>query len=62
VGAAALVGRPGILAVETGWYGRYEVNRVDYNPAKVSIGQMETWLKEAGTYIKTITETKPPES
>lgn len=33
VGANALEGRPGILAVERGWQERYEVNRV--SPQKV---------------------------
>ena len=61
VGAAALEGRPGILVVERGWQGHFEVNRVDYDPTKVSIGQMEGWLKEVGTYIKTIPGATKPE-
>ena len=57
MGAAALEGRPGIIAVYSGWHGRNEVNRVDYDPTKVSVSQMEMWLQEVGTYIQTISET-----
>jgi len=54
VGAAALEGRPGIISVEKGWQGFREVDRVVYDPKKVTVEQMEQWLKQAGTYVKTL--------
>jgi hypothetical protein len=41
VGAAALEGRSGVLSVEKGWRGASEVNRVVYDPEKVTVEQME---------------------
>ncbi len=58
VGAAALETRPGVLSVERGWHGLDEVDRVIYDPDTISIGQMEQWLKKAGTYERTIIETE----
>jgi len=52
VGAAALEGRPGVISVEKGWQGFHEVNRVVYDPKKVTVEQMEEWLRQAGTYIR----------
>jgi hypothetical protein len=40
--------------VEKGWQGFHEVNRVVYDPKKVAVEQMEGWLRQAGTYIKTL--------
>jgi len=56
VGVAALEGQPGILSVEKGWRRFKEVNRVVYDPAKISIERMEQHLREAGTYRATIVE------
>jgi len=54
VGAAALEGRPGIISVKKGWKGFHEVDRVVYDPMKVTVKQMEQWLRQAGTYIRTL--------
>lgn len=54
VGAHALQGRPGVLTVERGWSGSREIDRVVYNPEKVSIVQLEGWLKDSGTYVSTL--------
>jgi hypothetical protein len=53
-GAAALEGRPGVLSVEKGWRGTSEVNRVVYDPDRVTVEQMEGWLRKAGTYVGTV--------
>lgn len=57
VGAAALQGRPGVISVQKTWSGGREVDRVVFDPQKVSVPTMEGWLKDAGTYIGT--EHKP---
>jgi hypothetical protein len=54
VGASALGGKPGVLAVERGWSGGREVNRVVYDPREVAITQLESWLKAADTYVRTL--------
>jgi len=54
VGAAALEKRPGVLAVDKGWQGFREVNRVSYDPQLVKVEQMEQWLKQAETYRATL--------
>jgi hypothetical protein len=54
VGKAALEGRPGVLSVGRGWLGWSEVNPVVYQPEKTSVERMEEWLREAGTYIRTV--------
>jgi hypothetical protein len=51
VGAATLQGRPGVLSVQKGWQDGREVNRVVFDPQKVSVPSMEAWLKGAGTFI-----------
>ena len=56
MGVAALEGQPGVLSVEKGWRRFKEVNRVVYDPAKITIEQMEQHLREAGTYRATIVE------
>ncbi len=53
VGAAVLQGRPGVISVSKGWHNGREVNRVLFSPQKTSIASMETWLKNANTYIGT---------
>ena len=44
------------MSVKRGWLGLSEVNRVVYDPAKTTIAQLVEWLKEAGTYIRTVPE------
>jgi hypothetical protein len=56
VGKAALAGQPGIISIHNGWLGGKEVNRVVYDSDLTSIEQMESLLKGAGTYIKTVQE------
>jgi len=58
VGASALRGRPGILSVQKGWHDGKEVNRVVFDPQKVSVPSMEAWLKNAGTFIGSEKEMK----
>jgi len=53
VGASALQGQPGVISVEKGWLGGKEVNRVVFDPAKISVPALEERLKGAGTYIGT---------
>jgi hypothetical protein len=55
VGEAALAGRPGVLRVEKGFRWPQEIDRVTYDPGVVTVPQMEDWLKQAGTYIRTAT-------
>ena len=59
MGFAALEGQPGVISVEKGWRRFKEVNRVVYDPEKISIEQMEMRLREAGTYRQTIRESEP---
>jgi len=54
VGADALEGRPGVLAVARGWQELHEVDRVSFDPQLVSVEDLEAWLKEAGTYVRTL--------
>jgi hypothetical protein len=54
VGASALDGKPGVVSVERGWSGAREVDRVVYDPKQISLGQLENWLKAAGTYVSTL--------
>ena len=42
------------MAVESGWHGLSEVNRVKYDPQKVTVRQMVEWLKKSGTYVRTL--------
>jgi hypothetical protein len=56
VGAAALEGRPGIVSVKKGWQNSKEVNHVIYDPEKVSVQKIESWLKESGNYRGTVME------
>jgi hypothetical protein len=57
VGADALEGKPGVIAVERGWSGPREVDRVVYAPRDVTIKQLEAWLQAADTYGGTL---EPP--
>jgi len=58
VGASALQWRPGVLSVQKGWQDGKEVNRVVFDPQKVSVPSLEGWLKSAGTYIGSEKELK----
>jgi len=57
VGASALDGKPGVIAVQRGWSGGNEVDRVVYDPEAVSLLQLENWLKDADTYVGTLEQT-----
>jgi hypothetical protein len=54
VGASALQGRKGVVSVGKGWLGSSEINTVVYLPDKVSVKRMEDWLRDSGTYRRTI--------
>lgn len=54
VGARSLEQRPGIVSVKRGWHGAEEINTVTYDPQQVTVPQMESWLKEADTYVRTL--------
>ena len=41
-------------SVKRGWQGMSEVNHVVFDPEQVSVAQLVNWLKESGTYIRTI--------
>ena len=42
------------MDVTKGWSGSKEINRVIYDPNRVTVEQMEQWLIESGTYIETL--------
>jgi hypothetical protein len=50
VGKAALEGLKGVKKVERGFRNFKEINRVYYDPALISVEEMESALKRAGTY------------
>ena len=50
MGAQALDGLDGISRVTRGFEGGREINTVTFDPARVTIEQMEALLKQAGTY------------
>lgn len=54
VGKAALEGLQGVIRVEKGFRGFKEINTVSYDPALITIKEMEKALKEAGTYRGTV--------
>lgn len=43
-------------------YGLSEVNHVAYDPEEVAVEQLIVWLKESGTYIRTISDTAKDET
>ncbi|MGD0820862.1 MAG: hypothetical protein ABSA71_08970 [Desulfomonilia bacterium] len=45
---------PGVTRVEKGFYRSQEINTVFYDPAKVTVVEMEKALKKAGTYKETL--------
>ena len=54
MGKAALEGLPGVKSVERGFRNAQEVNTVYYDPALITIADMEAALKKAGTHRGTI--------
>ena len=54
VGQQALRGHPGVISVTPGWSGPREVDRVVFDPEKITVEQMEESLRRAGTYRETI--------
>jgi copper chaperone CopZ len=55
-GKAALPGLKGVRKVETGIHYLKETDTVSYDPKIITIEEMETALKKAGTYVKTVRE------
>jgi copper chaperone CopZ len=53
-GKSALEGLKGIHKVETGFHYVHETDTVYYDPKVITIEEMETALKKAGTYVETI--------
>ena len=53
-GKAALQGLKGIQKIETGFHYVSETDTVYYDSKAITIEEMETALKKAGTYIETI--------
>lgn len=53
-GKAALQGLKGVQKVETGFHYIHETDTVYYDPGKITIKEMETALKKAGTYVDTV--------
>lgn len=47
-----------MLGVENGWLESSEINTVQYEPEQVTIEQLESWLKNSGTYIRTVPKKK----
>ena len=54
VGKEALEGLKGVKRVEKGFRYFKEINTVYYDPAIITIEEMEMALKKAGTYIGTV--------
>lgn len=54
VGIEALKDKPGIVQVKRTWRDLEETNIVIYDPEKVDVKQLEDWLKQAGTHIRTL--------
>jgi hypothetical protein len=54
VGQEALEGLKGVKRVEKGFHHLKEINTVYYNPAVITIEEMRTALKKAGTYLGTV--------
>lgn len=53
MGEEALEGLQGVKLVNNGFRNFKETNTVWYNPAEISIDEMEQALKDAGTYLGT---------
>jgi hypothetical protein len=54
VGKAALEGLQGVKKVEKGFSNFKEINAVYYDPAKITVEEMEEALKKAQTYRGTV--------
>ena len=54
VGQNALEGLKGVNKVDKGFRDSREINTVHYDSEKITIQEMETALKNAGTYIGTL--------
>ena len=54
VGEDVLDGLNGIELVNSGYHGSTETNAVLYNPALISVGQIEKALKDTGIYLGTL--------
>ena len=54
VGKAALEGLKGVTRVEKGVRYFKEINTVYYDPAVITMEEMEAALKKAGTYLGTV--------
>jgi len=53
-GKAALQGLNGIQKIETGFHYVHETDTVYYDPKMITIEEMESALKKAGTYVETM--------
>jgi len=53
-GKAALQGLNGIQKIETGFHYLQETDTVYYDPKVITVEEMETALKKAGTYVETM--------
>ena len=47
------------MSVKKGWQGMSEVNYVTYDEREVTAEQLTDWLKESGTYIRTVAQPSP---
>ena len=54
VGKAALDGLKGIKRIQVGWNARGEIDAVTYDPAQITLQEMESRLKDVGTYLGTV--------
>ena len=50
VGRNALEDLPGVIEVTSGFLRGREINTVEYGPAEITVEQMATALKDAGTF------------
>jgi copper chaperone CopZ len=55
-GKTALEGMKGVKKVDKGFRHFREINTVYYDPAEITIPEMEEALKKAGTYTETVRE------
>ena len=56
VGIAVLKDKPGVVDVKRTWRDLEETNIVIYDPEQIDVDQLESWLRESGTYIRTLSE------
>ena len=54
MGKATLEGLPGVKSVERGFRNAKEIDTVYYDPAVITVEEMEAALKKAGTYPGTV--------